>query len=93
VRRRVHHHGSVYTSTTNAPIKNTKGGDSLKCNLSSANRIKNIIGFASLAMNNRDWNHKPSITQGVLSLVMTLRVPTGRRTVAYGCVGIALPGI
>jgi len=43
VRRRVanHHYGSVNTSTTNALIKNqTKGDDSLSCNLSSANRIK-----------------------------------------------------
>ena len=44
------HHGSVNTSTTNAPIKNqTKGGDSLRCNIST-NSIKNLNSFASLAV-------------------------------------------
>ena len=45
-----HHHGSVNTSTTNAPIKNrAKGGDSLRCNISTAT-LKILIGFASLAV-------------------------------------------
>jgi hypothetical protein len=40
------HHGSVNTSTTNAPIKNqTKGGDSLRYNISSANRVKKLNWF------------------------------------------------
>ena len=37
------HHDSVNTSTTNAPIKNqTKGGNSLRCNISSANKFKKL---------------------------------------------------
>ena len=46
VRRRVHHHGSANTSTTNAPIKNPiKGGDLLRRNVSPTNRIKNLNWF------------------------------------------------
>ena len=46
-----HHYGSVNTSTTNVLIGNqTKGGDFLKCSLLSANGIKDLIGFASLAV-------------------------------------------
>ena len=43
-----HHHGSVNIKVL---IRNrTKGGDSLRCNLSLTNGIKNLIGFASLAV-------------------------------------------
>jgi len=46
-----HHDSSVNTSTTNASIKNrTNRGNSLRCNLSSANGIKNLLVFASLAV-------------------------------------------
>ena len=50
VRRRVashHHDGTINTSATKNP---TKGGDSLKCNLASANKIKKLNWFASLAV-------------------------------------------
>ena len=37
------YYSSVNTSTTNAPIKNqSKGGDSLRGNTSSANRVKKL---------------------------------------------------
>ena len=40
------HHDSVNTSTTKAPIKNqTKGSDSLRCNISSPNRVKKLNCF------------------------------------------------
>jgi len=46
------YHGSVDTSTTNTPTENrTKGDDSLRRNLPSANGIKKLnFGFASLAV-------------------------------------------
>ena len=48
------HHGSVNSSTTNAQIKKKKkGSDSLRCNISSAHRAKNLIGLASLAVKSR----------------------------------------
>ena len=60
------HHGSVNTSTINAPIKNqTKGGDSLRCNISSANSIKKINWFCIAGCeNHRGRNHEPSIARG-----------------------------
>jgi len=43
------HHGSVNTSTTNAPIEvRTKGRDSLRCNLPLANGIKKLLSFQIL---------------------------------------------
>ena len=59
-------HGSANTSTTNAPIKNqTKGSDSLRCNISSANRIKKINWFCIAGCeNHRGRNHQPSIARG-----------------------------
>jgi len=69
-----HHHGSVNTSTTNAPIKNqTKGGDSLSYNLSSANRFKKLNWFFIAGC--CGWSHRPSIAQGVFEFCVTLRPP------------------
>jgi len=57
----------VNTSTTNAPIKiQTKGGDSLRYNISSANSIKKLNWLCIAGCeNHRGRNHKPSTARVV----------------------------
>ena len=61
------HHGSVNTSTINTPINNqTKGGDSPRCNISSANSIKKFNWFCIAGCENNRGRITSHQSQGVV---------------------------